>query len=274
VNPVRRGLNLVRFARKVSSLGARRRDRLLLGLYALVLPLAARLGWGAKIVRLRIAPNGFIVADRSDYIVLCETLVDRDFDLDLGEPHTIVDLGAHAGAFSLYLHDRYPQASLIAVEPSPTTAARLRHNLAGLADITIVQAAISDRAGMSGFEESAQSWGSALHPTGTVSVRTLPLFDLLRELGVQDICVLKMDIEGAEWDAFPDEASLCGAQHVIGELHSTDKMRPQDFFGRFLSYDATVLRDFGHGQLFHLRRCLIPSQLSHDATSGRALERR
>ena len=274
VTPVRRASNLVRFARQVASLGARRRDRLLLWLYVLMLPLATRLRWGTKMVRLRIAPEGFLVADRSDYVVLCETLIARDFDLDLGEPDNIVDLGAHAGAFSLYLHDRYPQSSIIAVEPSPTTAARLRQNVASLANITIVQAAITNRAGMSSFEESAQSWSSALHPTGTVFVRTLQLCDLLRELELQSVYVLKMDIEGAEWEAFPDDASLCGAQHVIGELHLPATRRSQDFFGRFLSYDATVLRDFGQGQLFHLQRRPIPSQIGHDATSERALERR
>lgn len=101
------------------------------------------------------------------------------------------------------------------------------------------------------FHEGEQSWGSALHPEGTVNVSIAKLSELLERLGIPRIDVLKMDIEGAEWDAFRSSEDFCGATHVIGELHTSPAKAPE-FFERFPTYSTTVLRTFPNSQLFHL----------------------
>jgi FkbM family methyltransferase len=217
----------------------------------LSLPITSRLGRAEMTFRLGVAPDGFTVSDRSDFTVMVETLIDDDFAVDLGDPSVIVDAGGHAGLFTLYLHERFPHAQIVVIEPSPQNFARLTRNLNHLPQASLQMVALGPEASIGRFREGEQSWGSALHPDGTVSVSVTRLSELLERLGLPRIDLLKVDIEGAEWDAFLSPEDFCGATHVIGELHASPA-KAHEFFERFPTYAATVFRTFPNSQLFHL----------------------
>lgn len=250
---VGRGAELGKLALTVARLGRGARSRLGLALTVLLLPVTERLGVTRGRFTLTVAPAGFTIADRSDFSVMVETLVDDDFDLDLGRPRTIVDAGAHAGLFSLYLHDRFPEAEIVAVEPSPSTVARLRENVGAIPGLEVFELALGATDGTGSFHQGAQSWGSSLHPDGEITVETVSVATLLSRAGLTGIDLLKMDIEGAEWSAFRTEDDLHGAAHVIGELHCAES-DAGDFYRRFPSYRSSVLRVFPRSQLFHLAK--------------------
>jgi FkbM family methyltransferase len=252
--PLLRMRQLLDLAGTVSRLGLSAGDRARLGLAVLSLPLRGRAGLStAGVFRLRIAPRGFAVADRSDFNVMVETLVANDFDLPLGSPQTIVDAGAHAGLFSLYLHDRFPDARIIAAEPAPSTFRRLSRNVAGIAAISPHELALAAEESSGRFRENELSWGSALAEDGDVEVSTVTLRGLLDRSGLAEVDLLKIDIEGAEWAVFESERDLAGAAHVIGELHC-DPTDASSFFQRFPNYSVSVLRVFPRSQLFHMSR--------------------
>ena len=132
---------------------------------------------------------------------------------------TAVDIGAHAGrytrAMSLLVG---PEGRVLALEPSPTTARRLRDQIRvrGLANVTVEAVAASDAGGTATLREYGEirsSWStlgtpnlerkagdpaSAIPVESTTEVRTVRLDDLCAAHGIDRIDYLKIDAEGAE----------------------------------------------------------------------------
>lgn len=113
---------------------------------------------------------------------------------------TLLDLGAHIGTISI------PAAAMgcrvVAVEASTTNLATLAASADrnGLSNLRLVHAAVSDGAGIVEFNVNGP-WGHV--QTGgansaSVKVRTVAVDDLLSEIGLNHIDVIKMDIEGSE----------------------------------------------------------------------------
>lgn len=125
----------------------------------------------------------------------------------------IVDVGANIGLFSLYAHLKAPDAQIYSVEASPTTFRVLERNVKenGLSDkITPVCNALGGHVGNATFFETAISGWSSLYDNrgaenGTpveVKMNTLATFCI--EHNISDIDFLKIDIEGAEYEAILD----------------------------------------------------------------------
>lgn len=74
--------------------------------------------------------------------------INKDYEFDLGfEPSTIVDLGAHIGMASIYFANKYPNAMILAVEPSSANFLRLKKNTQRYKNITPINAAIWSQSG-------------------------------------------------------------------------------------------------------------------------------
>jgi FkbM family methyltransferase len=144
-------------------------------------------------------------------------------------PHTIVDAGANIGCTSIFFGTRWPTARIYAVEPDPANAATLRANAAPFPNVTILQAALwPTRTTLRLVTENRAASATEVvddpaRPGNPVPTVTLP--DLLDMAGGR-IDLLKMDIEGADFDVFgafePAWWDRIGAAMV--ELH--DDLRP------------------------------------------------
>ena len=120
---------------------------------------------------------------------------------------TIVDAGANIGAFSLYSARRAPEATVYALEPFPSTRARLEQTIAqnGLASrvkvYDVALAGVNAAARYMAGEGPSQSRGIAPEQVpGSVSVRVSTLEQFLGDAKLGEVDFLKMDIEGAEHD--------------------------------------------------------------------------
>jgi FkbM family methyltransferase len=148
---------------------------------------------------------------------------------------TIVDLGASVGLASLRLAASHPQARVIAVEADPTLVPRLDANLAGLS-ATVVHAAVAASSGERQFFRSdIDSWGNSLDHTSwtqnPVTVRALSLADLLDSLRIDRVDLLKLDVEGAEWEML-DGITDPRVVAIIGEVHGREGRSPEEFVER------------------------------------------
>lgn len=121
----------------------------------------------------------------------------------------IVDAGANIGVFAFHAARMAPKAQIVAVEPFPSTFSRLE-KLASAPwtgrRIRPVQAALAGRDG-EGFIEAESSIGSQFRRMSVVSgkaqglaVTAISLKSLMEQHGLEFIDVLKMDIEGSEYD--------------------------------------------------------------------------
>ena len=119
----------------------------------------------------------------------------------------IVDAGANIGLFTCFAAMRAPQASVHAIEPFPATYERLVETVRANgfdARVTCHRVALSSSDGvsaMSAAAEASQMFHLASGTAGSgVSVTTTTLAALLGSIDVPAIDLLKMDIEGSEYD--------------------------------------------------------------------------
>jgi FkbM family methyltransferase len=115
----------------------------------------------------------------------------------------VVDVGANIGDFAVMAARQCPAGRVIAVEPLHSAGKMIERQalLNGLHNITWVHAALSDRNGKS----SANSPGS-LYDTvegAAEEVDSYTLSQLVSNLRLDRIDLLKLDCEGAEWDILP-----------------------------------------------------------------------
>jgi FkbM family methyltransferase len=86
-------------------------------------------------------------------------------------PKTIVDAGANVGFTTLFFASQYPHARIIAIEPSPRSVELLRMNVAGLPNVTIVEAALWAKTEDLLLEDiPGRSWGAHVDQKGTYTI--------------------------------------------------------------------------------------------------------
>lgn len=162
------------------------------------------------------------------------------FELLILEPYchtpitveSIVDLGAHIGTSTVYLHSIYPEAATICVEPSPAALRYLRSNVVydnGL-NAKIIPRAVCDASGMVtiGLVSSATMLNSLVFGfpfSKRCSVQTVRLGEIVPRTNAYGI---KLDIEGSEFALFSDATILSNARWILGELHYGSFSRPED----------------------------------------------
>ena len=217
-------LHWVKDVRRSASLGHGRLDRWRLGM------LHTRFALAQAVPRLRpgpttaaLAPDGhrMEVATAGELAVMHDVLLAREYE-PRGEPQTIFDLGANVGFASLFLHRRFPGARIFSVEADPATHARLERNVGSLPGVTTLHRAVTGHDGPVRFFSQGESIGSSLvarpGAKAEVEVAGSTIASLMEELGTERIHLLKMDIEGAEFDALR-AAPIDRVDEIIAEVH-------------------------------------------------------
>jgi FkbM family methyltransferase len=148
---------------------------------------------------------------------LCRRL--NDFLPDTDAP-VILDCGANIGYTSLHYKRLYPRARITAFEPDPAFVPLLRRNLSrnGAEDVAVVAAAAWTRDGVGHWVMEGKD-GSRLVEQPTATSIQVPTVDLARYLD-GDIDLLKIDIEGAEFQVVPHLAPLLHrVKNILVECH-------------------------------------------------------
>jgi FkbM family methyltransferase len=148
----------------------------------------------------------------------------NDFVSTTGAP-AIVDCGANIGYTTLWYKRQFPDARIVAFEPDPVFAGLLRRNLArnGASDVEVVEAAAWVRDGRAPWL-SLQVDGSRLTASSDEARGcTVATVDLRRYLD-REITLLKIDVEGAEFELLPHLADSLGrVRQVLVECHLLDQ---------------------------------------------------
>jgi len=145
-------------------------------------------------------------------------------------PKTILDIGSNIGASIIYFHRQFPDAKILGFEPHPDTFRILQKNVAHLPGVTVFNyglgatsqriAARADEVNFGAFNTRGD-FKDRGHPAVPVECEVRRLDDVLRELGIAQVDLIKIDCEGAEADVFstlPDEI-LNQCSWIVGEFH-------------------------------------------------------
>ncbi|HRN78918.1 MAG TPA: FkbM family methyltransferase [Ferruginibacter sp.] len=155
-------------------------------------------------------------------------------------PGLIIDAGSNVGYSCLYFAGQYPAATIIAVEPEGTNFAQLKKNTQGYENIRPIQAGIWYKNEMIHIQDPEESNASFQVESGEghgSAIEGVTIPHILSNSGFNEIDILKMDIEGAEFQLFnhnPHEW-LTKTRCLIIELHDNFKPGTSAHFFREMS---------------------------------------
>lgn len=135
----------------------------------------------------------------------------------------IVDVGANRGQFALAARDWAPRAKVISFEPLPGPASVFRSVFAGDPQVLLHEAAIAPQSERREMHISARDDSSSLLPisalqskifpgtaeVSTFEVRVAPLDSFVRSDQIRAPAMLKLDVQGFEYEA------LCGCESLL-----------------------------------------------------------
>lgn len=145
-------------------------------------------------------------------------------DFTIKDGWNILDLGAHKGVFTVKAALAGEAVRIISVEPSPDNLGYLYKNVAAnCADqATVIAAAVSARSGRALLQlsdsASHQIVASAIPSANVIEVDTITLDALLAMLPAP-VDLVKMDIEGAEYDVIAASVTSLSARRIVVKCH-------------------------------------------------------
>lgn len=164
--------------------------------------------------------------DPSGFASFAEIFLLDEYDLGaLDRVDTFVDLGANVGLTSLYVAAHFPVRRMLVVEANPHLVPGIRRMLAGVpATITVQNAAVLGHTRPEGiaFSIAANHRLSRVGVAGDTlaTVDGYSLGDLLDLHGIAEGDLLKMDIEGSEFEVLEhDAAALRRFRYLFVEVH-------------------------------------------------------
>lgn len=169
----------------------------------------------------------------------------------------IVDAGGYIGTAAMALSELYPKANIISIEPSKDNYRILKKNISKYPNITSIYGALvaSDKKKVTLKNRKTGAWGYTIvnAPKDSLNVDIMgevPCYKL-SNLGVdiKDIGILKLDIEGGEYDIMKnDTESLQSIPVILVELHDRIIEGCSDLFFEF-SKERVVTKDDGEKYL-------------------------
>jgi FkbM family methyltransferase len=156
---------------------------------------------------------------------------------DVTEGDTIVDLGVGGGDETIFMSQSVgPNGRVIAVEANPATYRCLMKTVEanGLRNVTTVNVAISDRVGETIVEENEENnLANRIGVEHGVKVPCTTLDKLLASLGIQDVALVKVNVEGAETGV------LCGSRKTLASARNW-VISCHDFISHLPGYEGSA----------------------------------
>jgi len=157
--------------------------------------------------------------NRDDYGVAYEVFLLGPYDVPCSGARLVLDLGGHAGFTALHFARRFPDARIIVMEPDHQRANQIRkHVRANQLErrVSVIEAAAAARNG-----KARLSTGGSSARIGAEG-EEVRLVDVFAMLGSDQVDVLKMDIEGGEYEILSDPRFETLTPPIVAmEWHST-----------------------------------------------------
>jgi FkbM family methyltransferase len=151
---------------------------------------------------------------------------------DMKDVRLVIDCGANVGYASAYFLTRFPQATVIAIEPDSKNFALLEQNLKPYGNrVKLYQTGVwSHATGLKvcrGEFGDGREWATQVRescPGETQDLQALDIGTILHESGFDKIDILKIDIERSETEVFSRNYAewLCRTRTMAIELHDEE----------------------------------------------------
>jgi len=204
-------------------------------------------------ITLKLGENDWQVylRDEADQSVFNEIFKLKEYrsadDTVKAAKYPVVDVGAHAGFFSMYCRAINKKIKIFAVEPEPGNLKLLKQHLDEnkISGVKVVAGALAGQTGdgelflsedshnhfviptevegslFPSLRDSSAPSSSARNDKETIRIKTFTFSDFCKKNKITKISLLKMDIEGGEYELFDgmSEADFAMVNYVILEYH-------------------------------------------------------
>ena len=166
----------------------------------------------------------FVRPGTTDMDVFSEIFINKELNVDFGNPEFIIDAGAHVGFSAISLAILYPKAKILAVEPEAANFELLCKNTRKYDNISCINAGLwSHNAKLEIKDRECDNWNfivSEVESPGVNSIEALSITEILKRYKRNRIDVLKMDIEGSEIEVLSTSIEWMNSVGVLViELH-------------------------------------------------------
>jgi FkbM family methyltransferase len=192
------------------------------------------LAWSLKLPQVQVKipqyPCDFeIRRNESDYSVFSTIFLDRELDEFVpASPQLIIDGGANVGYSTAYYANRYPNAKIIAVEPSSENCQRIKHHCSAFKNVTVIEGGLWSQSGFLRIANPQDpSWSYRCEIVESAGADTFSAFtmdDVMARSGEPRCNLLKLDIEGAEEQLFAAGNWIDHVDAVLVEVHSDNAL--------------------------------------------------
>jgi FkbM family methyltransferase len=169
----------------------------------------------------------------SDIEVFKQIFRNREYDIDyisIINPRFIVDCGANTGLSSIYFHLHFPMSTIIAIEPEKENFDTLISNTSSIHNIIPLNKGVWNRkSNLNLIDMNLGAWGYVTEESSSVNndtIETITITELMKNYNIETIDILKIDIEGSEYNLFMDNFDfwLSKVKVLIIEVH--DNLKP------------------------------------------------
>jgi FkbM family methyltransferase len=202
-------------------------------IYTVITPIGENI---VKITRNDIKAPLFLRNDTSDVHVYRAIFDENEYDfLVEKEPQIIIDAGANIGLSTILFANRYPNATIIAIEPETSNIKMLEKNTEPYDNIHIIKAALWDSVDeINLFDVGLDNWSFMVGDNHNdirlpdtkerQLTKTITIDKIMEEYNIDKIDILKMDIEGSEREVFNKSSGwIENVNSIIVELHERMK---------------------------------------------------
>jgi FkbM family methyltransferase len=165
----------------------------------------------------------------SDTQIFTQIFLREELKIDLNiEPSTIIDGGANIGLASVYLKNRYTDASIFSVEPDNSNFKMLLMNTKQYKNIVCYNNGIWNKKtnlkiiNTNAGNESFVVAEMKVAISEKESISAITISDIIKQNGIAKLDLLKLDIEGSESVVFADnfEEWLLITDNILVEIHN------------------------------------------------------
>ena len=154
--------------------------------------------------------------------VMLHGVYDQDCIRSIRGTRFVIDAGAHIGLATVQFATWFPDARIVAIEPSERNLAVLRRNAAAYPNVSVIHGALWSRNTALEMENpDSNSTGFRVREAERGPIVGITIPELMRRFRVAEIDLLKMDIEGTEKEIFEasTEEWLPKTRTICIELH-------------------------------------------------------
>jgi FkbM family methyltransferase len=192
-------------------------------------------------------------AGTTDVRVFYEIFVNGEYEWGFqGAPQVIVDAGGYTGFSAAFFANKYPDATVITIEPDEENFALLKINTSRFPNVRAVQAAVWPSDSMlSLVDPGAGAWGLQVTsmdnaaPAEDKVIPAITIDKIIKEYDLDRIDLLKIDVEGSETEIFAAADSwISSVDTICIELHDKFKIGcSRSFFNAVKDFPIELRRN-------------------------------